>query len=88
MVTSRSAGTSPSPELGDEVPALSEVDAETAVEILFDRYQLRMLRVATVLVQNPQLAEDVVQDAFLSVHASWSRIRNKDERSATCIAAW
>ena len=76
MVTSRSADTPP--EVG-WLPALSAVDAETAVEILFDRYQLRMLRVATVLVQDPQVAEDVVQDAFLAVHSSWARIRNKDE---------
>ncbi|GLY15577.1 SigE family RNA polymerase sigma factor [Kineosporia rhizophila] len=77
---SSSAGTSPG--FGDEVPAaptLSGLDAEAAVEILFDRYQLRMLRVATVLVGDPVLAEDVVQDAFLAVHGSWERIRNKDE---------
>ncbi|WP_285595438.1 SigE family RNA polymerase sigma factor [Kineosporia sp. NBRC 101731] len=81
MVTSRSAGTSPG--FGGEVPAappaLSGVDAETAVEMLFDRHQLRMLRVATVLVGDPVAAEDVVQDAFLAVHAGWDRIRNKDE---------
>ncbi|GAB6898466.1 RNA polymerase sigma factor [Kineosporia succinea] len=77
MVTSRSAGVPPG--LGDEKPALSSLDAETAVEVLFDRHQLRMLRVATVLVGDPVVAEDVVQDAFLAVHASWHRIRDKDE---------
>jgi RNA polymerase sigma-70 factor (sigma-E family) len=80
MVTSRSAGASPG--FGDELPAppaLSSVDAETAVELLFDRYQVRMLRVATVLIGDPALAEDVVQDAFLAVHSSWDRIRDKDE---------
>jgi len=81
MVTSRSAGRSPGFGDGQPItlPALSSADAETAVEILFDRYQVRMLRVATVLVGDPVVAEDVVQDAFLAVHSGWARIRDKDE---------
>ncbi|MBT0769384.1 SigE family RNA polymerase sigma factor [Kineosporia sp. J2-2] len=78
MVTSRSADAVRGAG-GEELPALSSVGAEAAVEILFDRYRLRMLRVATVLVGDPVVAEDVVQDAFLAVHSSWGRIRDKDE---------
>ncbi|GAB3247801.1 RNA polymerase sigma factor [Kineosporia babensis] len=77
MVTFRSAGNPPG--VGEELPALSSLDPQSAVEALFDRYQLRMLRVATVLVGDPAQAEDVVQDAFLAVYNSWDRIRNKDE---------
>lgn len=37
-----------------------------------------MVRVAAILVGDVGLAEDVVQDAFITVHAAWDQIRDKD----------
>ncbi|GAA3636565.1 SigE family RNA polymerase sigma factor [Kineosporia mesophila] len=54
-------------------------DTRAAVGALFHQHQIQMVRVATVLVRDPAVAEDVVQDAFLAVYANWSRIREKDE---------
>lgn len=54
-------------------------DRRAAVGALFHLHQASMLRVATVLVRDRAGAEDVVQDAFLAVYASWPRIQNKDD---------
>jgi len=34
-----------------------------------------MVRLAYLLTGSPEVAQDVVQDAFVSVHRSWSRVR-------------
>lgn len=52
-------------------------ERERAFSALFDREYARMVRVARVLVGDEQTAEDVVQDAFVSVYASWHRIRSE-----------
>ena len=54
-------------------------DAEAAVTMLFDQHYTRMLRAAVVLVSDAAAAEDVVQDAFLALYTSWSRVRDKDD---------
>ena len=60
------------------VPRSPPAEREAAIELLFDRHRVRMVRVAAVLVGDAGLAEDVVQDAFISVHAAWDQIRDKD----------
>jgi len=52
-------------------------DADDAVTALFELHHTRMLRVATVLLGDAAAAEDVVQEAFLSLHTSWDRLRDK-----------
>jgi len=56
---------------------LTRGDADDAVTAMFELHHTRMLRVATVLLGDVVTAEDVVQEAFLSVHTSWDRIRDK-----------
>ncbi len=48
---------------------------ERAFTILIDRYHNAMLRLATVYVRDPAVAQDVVQDAWLGVLRGLSRFR-------------
>lgn len=50
-----------------------------AVTALFDEHYTRMLRVAAMLLGDASAAEDVVQDAFMSVHAAWGRIKDTSQ---------
>jgi RNA polymerase sigma-70 factor (sigma-E family) len=57
---------------------VAESDAAAGTAALFAEHHTRMLRVASVLLADPALAEDVVQDAYVSVYAAWGRIRDRD----------
>lgn len=61
------------------LPDGAALDPGSAVSGLFDEHYTRMLRVATVLLGDVAAAEDVVQDAFLTLYTSWSRVRDKAE---------
>jgi RNA polymerase sigma-70 factor (sigma-E family) len=65
-------GTGDGGRLADTVDA-----ADAAVTALFDAHYTRMLRVAAVMLDDVTAAEDVVQEAFLAVHQSWERIRDR-----------
>lgn len=52
--------------------------ADAGIRTLFAEHHTRMLRVAAVLLSDPSLAEDVVQDAYVSVYASWGRLRDRE----------
>jgi len=54
----------------DEVPA-SPTDREGGVDWLFRAYGLEMLRLAQLLVDDRETAEDVVQDAFAGLYQHW-----------------
>ena len=54
-------------------------DPDIAITALFDGQYTRMLRVAVVMLGDRAAAEDVVQDAFLALHANWERVHNKPE---------
>jgi RNA polymerase sigma-70 factor (sigma-E family) len=56
---------------------LARLDADAAVTALFDEHYPRMVRVAVVLVGDVASAEDVVQEAFLALHAAWGRVSDK-----------
>ncbi len=43
---------------------------------LFRLYRVPMIRMAYVLTSDSAIAEEIVQDAFLKVHASWPRLDN------------
>lgn len=55
---------------------ITEADTRAAVAGLFAQHATAMLRVATVLLgDRSAAAEDVVQDAFLSLYRAWPRLR-------------
>ena len=64
--------------LGMADPAASEaapLDRDAAVSELFLAHHARLVIVAQMIVGDLATAEDVVQDAFVSVHRAWSRVR-------------
>ena len=57
------------------VPPL-DVDPTVAVSALFSAHHRRLIGLASLLVDDRQAAEDVVQDAFLALHRHWRRLRD------------
>jgi len=52
---------------------------EAAFEVLVERYQAKVYRLAKALTRNPEDAEEVVQDVFVSVYR---KIQDFDRRAA------
>ena len=51
-------------------------DREQAVSALFVTHWDRLVRLATLLVDDRQTAEEVVQDAFVATYERWGRLRD------------
>jgi RNA polymerase sigma-70 factor (sigma-E family) len=49
-------------------------DADAAVAALFSTHRLQLVRLALLLVDDRETAEDVVQDAFAALHRRWGSI--------------
>ncbi len=52
--------------------------ADEAVEHLYSDHYHSLVRLAVLLVRDPETAEEIVQDAFIAVHGRWSRLRDRD----------
>jgi RNA polymerase sigma-70 factor (sigma-E family) len=59
------------------IPA--ELDADSAVTQLYGTHYRALVRLATLLVRDVATAEEVVQDSFIAMHASWRRLRDTDK---------
>jgi RNA polymerase sigma-70 factor (sigma-E family) len=57
----------------------TDVSPDTAIRDLYITHYLQLVRLATFLVRDPATAEEVVQDAFVSIHGSWSKIRDSSK---------
>src|SRR5690349_19040128 len=53
-------------------------DADAAVAAPFRTHRLQMVRLALLLVDDRETAEDVVQDAFAALHRRWAAIAEPD----------
>lgn len=53
--------------------------ADEAVTALYRVHAGRLRRVAMLLVDDPETAEDVVQDAFVRLHRRWLLLRDADK---------
>lgn len=53
-------------------------DAAEAVSELFMLHQRRLLGLATLLIGSRQVADDVVQDAFIGLYRHWSHLRDPE----------
>jgi RNA polymerase sigma-70 factor (sigma-E family) len=62
--------------------AAADRDAAGATVALYTAYYWPLVRLATLLVHDRGMAEDVVQDSFVAMHANWRRLRDRDN------AAW
>ena len=50
-------------------------DRTSAVTALFEEYYVNLVRMARLLVDDRETAEDVVMDAFTSLYRRWAAIR-------------
>jgi RNA polymerase sigma-70 factor (sigma-E family) len=56
--------------------------ADEALEQLYAVHWRRLVRLSVLLVRDVGTAEEVVQDAFVAVHAHWGRLRDPDSALA------
>lgn len=63
-------------------PRLEPTDADAAVEQLYAAHWRQLVRLSVLLVHDQAAAEDVVQDAFVAMHGTWSRLRDPDKALA------
>jgi RNA polymerase sigma-70 factor (sigma-E family) len=59
----------------DDVRVLP-VDRRSAVTALFHSHSRSLVRLASLLVDDPETAEDLVQEAFISLYRHWPRVRD------------
>jgi RNA polymerase sigma-70 factor (sigma-E family) len=57
-------------------------DADEALVGLYTVHYRSLVRIAALLLHDSAAAEDVVQDAFVAMHASWRRLRDPDSALA------
>ncbi|HVF06026.1 MAG TPA: SigE family RNA polymerase sigma factor [Frankiaceae bacterium] len=57
-------------------------DADEALGALYAAHYRSLVRLAALLLDDPQSCEDVVQDAYLRVHRSWRRIGDQNKALA------
>lgn len=57
-------------------------DADQALAQLYAAHWRSLVRLAVLLVRDTGLAEEVVQDSFVAVHARWRRLRDPDRALA------
>jgi RNA polymerase sigma-70 factor (sigma-E family) len=56
--------------------------ADQALEQLYAAHWRRLVRLSVLLVRDQGIAEEVVQDAFVAVHARWGRLRDPERALA------
>jgi RNA polymerase sigma-70 factor (sigma-E family) len=54
-------------------------DADDAVTQLYTAHYTSLVRLAALLVRHSGEAEEIVQDAFVAMHAKWRRLRDPDK---------
>jgi RNA polymerase sigma-70 factor (sigma-E family) len=60
-------------------PALGvPIDADSALEQLYDEHYVRLVRLAVLLLGDVGRAEEVVQDSFVAIYQRWDKLRDAD----------
>jgi DNA-directed RNA polymerase specialized sigma24 family protein len=62
-----------------EVARVLPRDRTSAVTTSFEAYYVSLVRMARLLVEHRETAEDVVMDAFTSLCQRWTGVRDPDE---------
>jgi len=64
-----------------EMPQHSRLgwDADQAVTVLYGAHYRALAQMATLLVNDVVVAEEIVEAAFVAAHAAWRRLRNSDQ---------
>jgi RNA polymerase sigma factor (sigma-70 family) len=64
---------------GPAAEAWSGWDAERAVTDLYQAHYQTLVRLASLLVGDVAVAEEVVQDSFIALHRSWRKLADRDQ---------
>jgi RNA polymerase sigma-70 factor (sigma-E family) len=62
--------------------AACDWDAGRALAELYAAHYQALVRLAALLVRDMGTAEELVQDSFVAMHASWRRLRDSDKASS------
>jgi RNA polymerase sigma-70 factor (sigma-E family) len=65
-------------EAGSDTESESDSDVDDALCELYSTHYKSLVRLAASRLPNLAMAEDVVQDAFVAMHAAWGRLRDTD----------
>lgn len=76
-VLARLAGTMAAPD------ELRSLDADEALTVLYTAHYRRLVRLAALLLDDVGTSEEVVQDAYVKMHAAWRRLRDPQAVSAS-----
>jgi RNA polymerase sigma-70 factor (sigma-E family) len=57
---------------------LAGSDADSGVEQIYRTHRLGMVRLALLLVDDRETAEDIAQDAFAALHRRWGSLASRD----------
>ena len=66
----------------EEVTLDADCDADSALEQLYAAHWRRLVRLGVLLLRDQGLAEEVVQEAFVAMHARWRSLRDPDKALA------
>lgn len=72
---------------GAKAAPASARSADQAITELYRLHYTKLVRLALLIVGEVPAAEDVVQDAYVSVYRSWTKLRNADSAAAFLRAA-
>jgi RNA polymerase sigma-70 factor (sigma-E family) len=64
------------------VTRVEALGADDALTALYAAHYRKLVRIAALLLDDYSLSEEVVQDAYVKVHASWRRIREPEAAEA------
>ena len=67
---------------GSRHDAATEPARAELLDVLFRRHYATLLRLGVVMLDSREAAEDVVQDAFVSLHRHWSSLRDPEAAEA------
>ena len=60
-------------------------DRTSAVTALFEEHYASLVRMARLLVDDRETAEDVVMDAFTGLYRRWTAVRTRPRPTGTCV---
>jgi RNA polymerase sigma-70 factor (sigma-E family) len=68
----------PAPRHAQTFRASVDRDADRAVTALYGSHYRSLVGLATLLVRDESVAEEVVQDSFVAMHSAWPRLADRD----------
>jgi DNA-directed RNA polymerase specialized sigma24 family protein len=63
---------------GIRLPSRGLPDPDHGLTVLYTAHYRSLTKLASLLAASPPMAEEIVQDAFVSLHYAWRRLRSDD----------